>query len=182
MIGGRCIVLNASYEFLHVTQTWYDSIKLILNGKATPLADYDATVKSEKVELRIPAVVVLKQYVRTPKRIHYFNAPTKRNVLIRDGFACAYCGRKLTMNSVTKEHVLPVSRGGLDTLANVVAACLDCNGRKADQTPEEAGMKLRVYPRALSEAEKLELLVKTHKSSERNAWRECFEEHELTLF
>lgn len=182
MIGGRCVVLNASYEFLHVTKTWFDSVKLVLRGKARPLADYEATVRSADTEVRIPAVVVLNKFVSTPKKVHYFNAPTKRNVLIRDGWSCMYCARKLSMNTVTKDHILPTSRGGKDTLSNVVACCIDCNGRKADKTPEEAGMKLRSMPRPLSEAEKMELLVKTHKSIERNTWRECFEEHEIKLF
>jgi 5-methylcytosine-specific restriction endonuclease McrA len=182
MIGGRCVVLNASYEFLHVTKSWFDSIKLVTRGKARSLTDYEDSVKSECMEVRIPAVVVLNKFVRTPKKIHYFNAATKRNVLIRDGFACMYCGKKLTMNSVTKDHIQPTSRGGKDVLSNVVASCIECNGFKANRTPEEAGMRLRSQPRALTEIEKMELLVKTHKSIERNTWRSCFEEHALTLF
>lgn len=182
MTGGRCIVLNASYEFLHVTRTWFDSVKLILKGKAMPLAEYPQPIKSEKATVKVPAVVVLKTQVSTPKRIHSFNAPTKRNVLIRDGFQCAYCQKRLTMNSVTKDHIIPTSRGGWDVLTNVVAACIGCNGKKADRTPDEAGMHLQRLPRPLSEHEKMELLVKTHKSSERNVWRSCFEEHGLTLF
>jgi len=182
MIGGRCIVLNASYEFLHVTKSWFDSVKLVMKGKAIPLADYQVTVKSERTEMAIPAVVVLKAYVRSPWKVNYFNAPSKRNVLVRDGFTCAYCSRKLTMNSVTKDHIVPMSRGGKDLLSNIVACCIDCNSRKADQTPDEAGMPLRRQPRVLSDLEKMELLVKTHKSTERHAWRSCFELHGLTLF
>lgn len=182
MIGGRCIVLNASYEFLHVTKNWMDSIRLILRGKANPLAEYDASARSENTSIRIPAVVVLKNYARTPKKNHYFNAPTKRNILIRDNFACQYCGKRLSLNTVTKDHIIPTSRGGQDVISNVVASCVTCNGRKDNKTPEEAGMPLRSKPRALSEEEKMELLVKTHKSSERAVWRECFERHALKLF
>ena len=182
MFTGRCIVLNASYEFMHVTRTWFDSFKLIMKGKARPLAEYEASIRGESCSWRVPAVVVLTEQKRTPRKLHYFNAATKRNVLIRDGFACAYCLRRLTMHSVTKDHILPTSRGGKDTLANVVACCIECNSRKANKTPEEAGMALQRPPRALSEDEKMELLVKTHKSSERSVWRSCFQHNGLTLF
>ncbi len=182
MLGGRCLVLNASYEYLHVTNSWWDSVKLILMGKATALADYPVVARSERVEVPVPAVVVLKRFIPTPRKAGVFNAPTKRNVLVRDGFACAYCGRRLSMNTVTKDHVMPRSRGGQDTMGNVVAACLPCNGTKANKTPAEAGMTLRVTPRSLTEAEKMELIAKTHKSNERQAWRECLDSHEIKLF
>ena len=182
MIGGRCIVLNASYEFLHVTKSWTDAVKLLMKGKVHPLAEYPHPIRSEHSAVKIPAVAVLKSHVSTPKKVHYFSAATKRNVLIRDGFKCAYCGRRLTMHTVTKDHIQPTSRGGRDVLSNVVASCFQCNGRKADRTPEEAGMTLLRQPRALSEEEKMELLVKTHKSSERSVWRECFQTHGLSLF
>jgi 5-methylcytosine-specific restriction endonuclease McrA len=182
MIGGRCIVLNASYEFLHVTRSAFHAVKLILKGKASPLAEYPSTIRSERAVVKIPAVVVLKEQKKTPRKVSYFNAPSKQNVLIRDGFTCAYCGRRLTMGTGTKDHILPTSRGGRDVLSNLVAACTDCNGLKADRTPEEAGMTLRLQPRLLSEEEKMELLAKTHKSGERQAWRQCFEEHGIKLF
>lgn len=182
MIGGRCIVLNASYEFLSVTRSWFDSVKLVMKGKARPLAEYPTPIRGETYSVKIPAVVVLNEHKKTPKKVNYFNAPTKRNVLIRDGFKCAYCSCKLTMNSVTKDHIVPTSKGGKDTLSNVVAACFACNGKKADMTLAESGMVLQNQPRPLSEEEKMELLVKTHKSTERTIWRECFQEHSLKLF
>ncbi len=182
MQGGRCIVLNASYEFLHVTNTWFDSLRLIQKGKAIAIENYPTAVRAEKVQFFVPAIAVLRNYVNTPKKRCHFAAPTKRNVLIRDKFMCAYCSKKLSISSVTKDHVLPVSRGGSDTLNNVVASCTECNARKADRTPEEARMPLRVYPRALNEEEKMELLVKTHKSSERNVWREALDRLNVKLF
>ncbi len=64
-------------------------------------------------------------------------------VLRRDGYRCAYCGRTGT----TMDHILPKSRGGQTSWTNCVAACVECNNRKAALTPEEAGMKLSVVPR-----------------------------------
>ena len=67
---------------------------------------------------------------------------TRAAVLRRDRDRCAYCGRHAT----TVDHVLPASRGGASTFANLVAACRECNHRKADRTPDEAGMPLRRRP------------------------------------
>ena len=61
---------------------------------------------------------------------------------MRDRHRCAYCGRRAT----TVDHVVPRSRGGQDTWLNTVAACAADNHRKADRTPEQAGMRLLVRP------------------------------------
>ena len=67
---------------------------------------------------------------------------TLTNVLRRDGFRCGYCGGPAD----TRDHVIPRSRGGATSWTNLVAACADCNGRKRDRTPAQAGMPLQVRP------------------------------------
>jgi len=67
---------------------------------------------------------------------------TRAAVLRRDNYRCAYCGRP----GATLDHIVPKSRGGRTTWTNCVAACPECNGKKADRTPVEAGMMLRVRP------------------------------------
>jgi 5-methylcytosine-specific restriction endonuclease McrA len=57
-------------------------------------------------------------------------------VFARD-VSCRYCG---SLDRLTLDHVLPVSRGGEDTRENLVVACKSCNSRKKDRTPAEAGM------------------------------------------
>lgn len=181
-VGGRCLVLNASYEFLHITNSWWDSLRLLRRDKVVPLANYPTPARSEKGMVRIPAVAILKNYVSTPRKTNAFNTATLRTILVRDGFRCRYCECKIGMKSGTKDHVFPRSRGGPDTLTNIVAACKSCNNRKADRTPEEAGMKLLSQPRALTEDEKLELLVKVHKAPERNLWRQTLADLKVKLF
>lgn len=182
MPGGRCLVLNASYEFLHVTNDWWDSLRLLRRDKVVALANYPSPARSENGQIRVPAVAILKNYVSTPRKSNAFNSATLRTVLVRDKFMCQYCEVKLGMKSGTKDHVLPRSRGGPDTLTNVVAACKACNNKKADRTPAEAGMKLLNQPRALTEEEKLELLVKVHKAPERNLWRRTLDDLKVKLF
>lgn len=182
MPGGRCLVLNADYSLIHVSNDWYHGWELVTKQKATPLAEYDAPARSDKASRPIPAVVVLRNYVRIGRKRGSFTFPSKRNLWVRDGGKCAYCGCHLTVGSVTKDHVMPTSRGGKDVLTNVVASCWMCNNIKADRTPKEAGMTLRVEPRELTNEEKIEVLVKTHKAQERTVWLQCLRDNNLTLF
>ncbi|MEV4352534.1 HNH endonuclease [Actinoplanes sp. NPDC049596] len=92
----------------------------------------------------MPKVVRLVSYVVTRWRHSRGPAWFRAGVLTRDGRRCAYCGRPAS----TIDHVLPRSRGGLNTWTNTVAACGGCNQRKGDRTPAEAHMPLRVTPRA----------------------------------
>lgn len=64
----------------------------------------------------------------------------RQAVLDRDDYICRYCGRRSQTMEV--DHVIPVSQGGTSTLDNLVTSCRDCNRRKADRTPEEAGMEV----------------------------------------
>ena len=75
-----------------------------------------------------------------------------RAVHERDHWTCAYCGRSVSKTPAceallaTVDHILPSSRGGASSWTNLVSACKECNNRKADRTPAEARMALRVEP------------------------------------
>jgi 5-methylcytosine-specific restriction endonuclease McrA len=64
----------------------------------------------------------------------------------RDRFVCAYCGENYRERDLSRDHVHPVSRGGLDVWQNVVTACRSCNNKKADKLPQEANMELLYLP------------------------------------
>ena len=64
----------------------------------------------------------------------------------RDRHLCAYCGQRFGFADLTREHIVPVSRGGQDVWMNCITACRACNGRKGNRTPEEAGMSLMYLP------------------------------------
>lgn len=64
----------------------------------------------------------------------------------RDRHLCAYCGGQFTLEELTREHIVPTSRGGRDTWMNCITACRACNGRKGNRTPEEARMPLLYLP------------------------------------
>lgn len=140
----RVLVLNASYEPLHVTSA-KRAITLLQYGVAEVLENSSDVVRSPSTEMFIPSVIRLRRYVRRP-RVHPipFN---RRNLLRRDNYTCQYCGQK---HDLTLDHVQPRSRGGRHAWDNVVIACRNCNQRKGDRTPEEAAMPLHVRPHAPS--------------------------------
>ncbi len=134
----KVLVLNASYEPLNIT-SWRRAVVLLLKGKAEQL-EYNNT--EIYTSFPLPTVIRLRYYVRVP----YKEIPlTRRNVLERDDQTCQYCSYR--GDGLTLDHVVPRSRGGGDTWENLVAACVRCNVRKGNRTPEEAGMPLNAPPR-----------------------------------
>lgn len=135
----RALVLNASYEPICVVPL-RRAVVLVLAEKAEVVSAGDGAVRAVSCSVPLPAVIRLTRYVRIPYRSG--TTLTRRAVLARDRYRCAYCEKRAT----TVDHVIPRSRGGGNVWENVVAACRTCNGRKDDRTPEEAGMKLRFKP------------------------------------
>lgn len=80
---------------------------------------------------------------------------SNRELFHRDRQICAYCGAELPVARLTRDHILPVSRGGQDQWMNVVTACRPCNQRKAGRTPEQAHMLLLYAPYVPNKAEYL---------------------------
>ena len=74
--------------------------------------------------------------------------PTLSNpkLFARDRQVCAYCGGRFALDDLTREHIIPVSRGGPDSWMNCITACRSCNGRKGNRLPEEAHMTLMYLP------------------------------------
>jgi 5-methylcytosine-specific restriction endonuclease McrA len=134
------LLLNASFEPLCVVST-RRAVVLVLSQKAVPLEFGPHVLHSARCTITAPTVVLLSRYVRVPYR-RGGGAVTRRAVLHRDHHRCAYCGGKAD----TVDHVVPRSRGGRHEWSNVVAACLRCNGRKADHLLSEIGWTLPFAP------------------------------------
>lgn len=93
--------------------------------------------------LRIPRVLHLTTYDRVPR---FGVRLTRRNLLLRDGYTCQYCGKEPGARELNVDHVLPKSRGGRESWDNLVISCRPCNLRKGKNTPDEAGMRLLRAP------------------------------------
>lgn len=83
---------------------------------------------------------------------------TNPALFARDGYLCLYCGKSFTSSELTRDHIVPTSRGGTDKWKNVVAACRRCNQHKADRLMEEVGMELIALPYTPNNAEYLALI------------------------
>ena len=103
-----------------------------------------AAIGTPSGRVRIPTVIVLTRYARVPMIRPVFGF---RGLWERDGGRCQYTGRELKPGEANIDHVLPRSRGGVDSWENCVLADRKVNTRKGSLTPEEAGLRLLTEPR-----------------------------------
>ena len=141
MITG-CLALNASYEPLTMVPL-RRALRLVIDGKAEIVeAEHERPVRSERTAFPRPAVIRLTRYVHVPRRFR--RQVTNTFLFARDEYCCQYCGRTANVlkprESLTRDHLIPMSRGGLNEWTNVVTACSSCNTRKANRLPDEIGM------------------------------------------
>lgn len=139
-LAGHVLVLNQDYQALSVCSVERAAVLVMLHKAELVAAQSGRALRSARTQFPWPSVVRLKSYVRVPYRRVLL---TRRNVLRRDRHRCQYCG---SPDRLTLDHVLPKSRGGPDTWENLVAACVPCNNRKGNRTPEEARMALACRP------------------------------------
>ncbi len=135
---GHVLVLNADWGPLHWV-TLRHAVRMLVRRVAEV---HDAEPDRVIGVWPVPRVVRLVAYVKTGWRKTRGPAWSRHGVLARDGHRCAYCGGW----AGTIDHILPRSRGGRNEWLNTVAACGDCNQRKGDRSPAEAGMRLRAAP------------------------------------
>lgn len=159
----KTLILNQRYQ-PHNIEDWRDCVTLMFKGRVEVLAQYDevlavVSVKDfpelraalrqvcptdvTKIELKVPAVAMLRRKTPTIKQGVKFN---KENICIRDKFTCAYCRKTLPFKDLNKDHVVPRTKGGKTNWTNIVMTCYGCNNRKGGKTPEEAGMRLWAVP------------------------------------
>jgi len=138
----RTLLLNQGYEPL-ATISWQRAISLLTLGKVEVIEEYDRELRSRFLVIRMPAVVRLLNRFRRHKQAVKFS---RRNILARDNWKCQYCGDRIKTDEMTQDHVVPRSRGGKTNWENIVTACSDCNAKKANRTPKQAGMKLKKKP------------------------------------
>ncbi len=131
------LVLNADFRPLSYYPlslwSWQEAVKSVFLDRVNIIQTYDQQVHSPSLNMNLPSVVALKNYV-SPARYPAF---TRFNLFLRDKFSCQYCG---CTEDLTFDHVIPRSKGGLTRWDNVVAACAPCNLRKGNMMPEVARM------------------------------------------
>lgn len=139
----RALVLNATYEPLSVVPV-RRALVLVLRERADVVESNGFVWHSEQLAMSSPSVIKLRRYVKV--RMDRSVPLNRRSIFLRDDFTCQYCSRP----AENVDHVVPRAQGGTHTWDNVVAACRRCNTKKGGRTPEQAGLHLRMRPRAPS--------------------------------
>jgi len=137
-----CLALNASFEPLTMVPM-RRALRLVIDGKAEIVeADHGKVVRSERMTLPHPAVIRLTRFIHVPRKFR--RQVTNTFLFARDHYQCQYCGRHQSAlkprESLTRDHLIPLSRGGLNQWNNVVTACNHCNTRKGNRMPNEIDM------------------------------------------
>lgn len=145
----RCLALNASFEPLTMVPV-RRALRLVIEGKAEIVeAERDDVVRSERLVIPRPAIIRLVKFVHVPRRFR--RQVTNTFLFARDHYRCQYCNRyQLELRHrecLTRDHLVPLSRGGTNDWTNVVTACSSCNTRKGNHLPEECGMHPHTAPR-----------------------------------
>ncbi len=102
------------------------------------------SISTVSFRIRIPRVILLVLFDRVPKKEVKF---TRHNIFERDRDTCQYCGQEYDRKDLNLDHVIPRDRGGPTSWENIVCSCVDCNTRKANRTPQEAGLHLVRKPK-----------------------------------
>lgn len=160
MLNTNVLVLNNLYQALQITSVrralcllYKGQVKAVDTDFATydfenwsdlPVGIGDESLSSPSLRIRVPRVVLLLHYDRLPRYEVRF---TRKNIFYRDRNRCQYCGLRFKTRDLNLDHVVPLSRGGRSTWANVVCCCLRCNMTKGNRLPGETGMHLVRLPR-----------------------------------
>ena len=150
----RTIVLNGDYTYLN-TVSWRRALCLVMKGKTEVLKYSNRICRCVGgIEIKIPLIIKLIKVIRM---IYKNKVPfSKRNVMVRDHYRCAYCNSN---KNLTIDHIIPASRGGKSSFENCITACKSCNNKKGNRTPTEAKMYLtkKAYPPTISEFLRLKM-------------------------
>ena len=141
----RVLVLDVGYRTIDIV-SWQRAVVLQMYEKVDVVAYYDGPwALSAEDAYYVPAVVRTREYSRHVSHKTPLVSLHRRNIFIRDGFRCQYCG---TGDDLTVDHVVPASKGGPWTWENLTTACARCNNKKGDKLLSQSGLKLRSQPKA----------------------------------
>jgi 5-methylcytosine-specific restriction endonuclease McrA len=162
----RTLLLDNTYFPVKVIN-WQKAIILLVSGRAEVVEEYsNIAIRSVSCSLRLPRVLRLFSRHRSAFNVRF----TRHNLYWRDQNTCQYCTKKFSTSELTFDHIVPVSKGGETSWTNVVAACASCNTKKANKTPEEAGLKLLKTPRVPNWSPYLCLRLKQDDPDEWSTW------------
>lgn len=143
VMQARCLALNASFEPLTLVPV-RRALRLLIDGKAEIVeADEGRFFRSERLTMPRPSVIRLVRFVHVPRKFR--RQVTNTFLFARDEYRCQFCGRRAdglrSREYLTRDHLVPLSRGGTNEWTNVITACSTCNTRKGNRLVGECGMR-----------------------------------------
>jgi len=150
----ECLVLNADYTPLSIV-CWQKAITWYFRFQNEPkyaieIIDFYSNdhIKGINKTFPIPAIAKTVKYFKINQQELNFS---RKNIFLRDDHRCQYCGNKFDYNLLTYDHVIPKSKcnynnGSPTVWTNIVTSCIECNRKKGNKTPKEAGMPLVSLP------------------------------------
>ena len=112
-------------------------------------------ITGERSTLSAASIIAIKGKAMGQRAFRQVPPLNNRELFHRDRQICAYCAQQYPLLRLTRDHIVPFSKGGLDHWMNVVTACRACNERKSNRTPDEARMELVYLPYVPNRAEYL---------------------------
>jgi 5-methylcytosine-specific restriction endonuclease McrA len=132
-------------DHAQVIYTGDDSFRMLDSGAWLRLSeeespeDNEAYVQTVRMRIRVPKVLLLREYDQLPVQEVKFSRET---LFERDNYRCQYCGNNFEETQLNMDHVIPRDKGGRTSWENIVTSCIKCNSRKANRLPHQANMHL----------------------------------------
>ncbi|WP_461518785.1 HNH endonuclease [Porticoccus sp.] len=131
-----------------IVWTMGDVVKRVQGGRSR--------LTGRQSQITLPSIIACGGgRLAQPRTTYPLNNPA---LFARDGYTCMYCARSFSAHQLTRDHIVPTSRGGKDKWQNVVSACRRCNQHKANYLLEEINMELVALPFCPNNAEYLALI------------------------
>jgi len=141
------LLLNADFQPISTTplstMNWQEVIKATFKERVIVVEEYDIVVRSEKLKMKLPSVIALKEYQKPPIDVQF----NRYNIFLRDNFTCQYCNVSHAPINLTFDHVKPKHLGGKTSWENVVASCRPCNTTKGGSLLKDLPMSLVKEPK-----------------------------------
>ncbi len=158
-LNRNVLVLNQNYEPIAICNA-KKAVILVYLGKAEIVESIETEIRAISFSMPFPSVVRLQIYIYKPFMSVILS---RKNILRRDHHRCQYCGKVAL--PLTVDHIIPKHFGGKHSWENLVCACIRCNNRKGNKTPDQAGMQLLKNPQKPSKLFFLQFFIeKPHDS------------------
>lgn len=150
MFEGSMIGLFINYSEEDLANENYDNVAELQpleweDWKKLPFDPNGLYIHTVSERFLVPSIVITKNFNDVPYASISARL-SRKNIFIRDEFKCAYTGKQYPENELNIDHIIPRSKGGKSSWTNLVTCHKKINSKKADKTPQEAGLTLVTKP------------------------------------